>query len=309
MEVHSGEMRVFVTLADERHFGRTAERLHLTPSRVSQIVRGLESRLGGRLFDRTSRSVSLTPLGQRLLDRVRPAWEELEQGLEQARREAGGVTGILRIGMHLRVNGGPRLGEIIRAFEERYPTCRVDCLDIDPSRPELHFLRQGDADLLAIRLPVSDTEARIGPVLSCDARAVAVASHHPLAGKESVSLDELAGDRVCFIPGMRAELLDDLLPPRTPAGHALRRTAVRSTGEALTRTALGETVYLAANAVFDYVSHPGVVVVPVRGLPPSRTALAWLASSRAPAPAAFTEVASEILRTSDGRLATVDTRF
>ena len=295
MEVQPGEMRVFVTLADERHFGRTAARLHLTPSRVSQIVRGLEARLGGRLFDRTSRSVSITPVGQRLLDRVRPAWAELEQALEQARREAGGITGTMRIGMHLRVNGGTRLGEIIQAFEDRYPTCRVDCVDIDPGRSELDWLRRGDVDLVAIRLPVSDAEARLGPVLSTDERAVALAAGHRLAGQQSVSLDDLAGDRVCFIPGMRAELLDDLLPPRTPGGHALRRAAVRSTGEALTRTALGEAVYLAARALFDYVSHPGLVVRPVRDLPPTRTALAGLTSSRSPAAEAFTEVASAVL--------------
>ena len=286
---------MFIALAEERHFGRTGARLHLTPSRVSQVVRGLESRLGGRLFDRTSRSVSLTPLGRRLLDRVRPAWEDLEEALEQARREAGGIAGTLRIGMHLRVNGGPRLGEIIRAFEARHPACQVDCLDMDPGGPELDWLRQGDADLVAIRLPVSDPQACTGPVLSCDARAVAVAADHPLADEESVCLDDLAGDRVCFIPGMRAELLDDLLPPRTPGGHALRRAAVRSNGEALTRTALGETVYLATQAVFDYVSHPGLVMLPVRDLPPTRTALAWLAGNRIPAAAAFTEVASEVL--------------
>jgi DNA-binding transcriptional LysR family regulator len=57
------EIRAFLTLAEELHFGRTAERLELTPSRVSQTIRTLETRVGGRLFERTSRRVRLTTTG------------------------------------------------------------------------------------------------------------------------------------------------------------------------------------------------------------------------------------------------------
>jgi DNA-binding transcriptional LysR family regulator len=63
---------VFLTLAEELHFGRTAGRLKLTPSRVSQMLRTLEARVGGQLFVRTSRRVNLTPLGEQLLHRVGP---------------------------------------------------------------------------------------------------------------------------------------------------------------------------------------------------------------------------------------------
>jgi DNA-binding transcriptional LysR family regulator len=59
-EVELREIRTFLALADELHFGRTADRLHLTPSRVSQVLRSLEARVGGRLFERTSRTVRLT---------------------------------------------------------------------------------------------------------------------------------------------------------------------------------------------------------------------------------------------------------
>ncbi len=59
------ELRVFLTLAEELHFGRTAERLHVTPSRVSQILRELERKLGSQLVHRTSRHVELTALGER----------------------------------------------------------------------------------------------------------------------------------------------------------------------------------------------------------------------------------------------------
>jgi DNA-binding transcriptional LysR family regulator len=65
------ELEAFLTLAEELHFGRTAARLHVTTARISQTIRALELRVGERLFDRTSRRVSLRPVGQRLLDQLR----------------------------------------------------------------------------------------------------------------------------------------------------------------------------------------------------------------------------------------------
>jgi DNA-binding transcriptional LysR family regulator len=82
------DITVFLTLADELHFGRTAERLHLTSSRVSQIVRALESKLGSQLVYRTSRHVELTASGERFRERVLPAYERLMGVLEQTYDEA-----------------------------------------------------------------------------------------------------------------------------------------------------------------------------------------------------------------------------
>jgi DNA-binding transcriptional LysR family regulator len=60
------ELRAFLVAADELHFGRAAERLRISPSRVSQLVRGLETRVGAPLFERTTRRVELTPIGAHL---------------------------------------------------------------------------------------------------------------------------------------------------------------------------------------------------------------------------------------------------
>ncbi|GAB3874029.1 hypothetical protein GCM10027610_142150 [Dactylosporangium cerinum] len=65
------ELEAFLTLAEELHFGRTAVRLHVSTARISQAIRSLELRVGVRLFERTSRRVSLLPVGQQLLDDLR----------------------------------------------------------------------------------------------------------------------------------------------------------------------------------------------------------------------------------------------
>ena len=71
------EIRVFLTLAEELHFGRTAERLGITHSRVSQTIQTLEARVGAKLFDRTSRRVALTRLGEQLRAALSPVYREL----------------------------------------------------------------------------------------------------------------------------------------------------------------------------------------------------------------------------------------
>src|SRR5438105_5456882 len=123
------QVRTFLTLADELHYGRTAERLGVTSSRVSQSIRGFEALVGGRLFDRTSRRVRLTPLGEQLRRAMAPAYEALEAAFLAGREAATGVAGVLRIGMYSRGAAGPHLFDIISAFHERHPACRVELID------------------------------------------------------------------------------------------------------------------------------------------------------------------------------------
>src|SRR5262249_25086340 len=116
------EIEAFITLAEELHFTRTAEKLRLPQSRASRLIASLESRVGGTLFERTSRRVALTPLGKQLLDRVGPAYAELQDALRAARECARNTDGILRIGCPP-VVGGAALTLLVERFEARYPSC------------------------------------------------------------------------------------------------------------------------------------------------------------------------------------------
>jgi DNA-binding transcriptional LysR family regulator len=87
----------FLVLAEELHFGHTAKRLYLTQPRVSQAIRALEERIGGRLFERTSRRVNLTPLGERLCGELRPGYDRIQRAITIATDLARGVGGTLRI--------------------------------------------------------------------------------------------------------------------------------------------------------------------------------------------------------------------
>src|SRR5919201_5510973 len=91
-------LRAFLAVAEELHFGRAADRLRVTPSRVSQLVRALETIVGGPLFDRTSRRVALTPTGARLHERVAPACDAIHRAVDDLRTAIDGITGELRLG-------------------------------------------------------------------------------------------------------------------------------------------------------------------------------------------------------------------
>ena len=114
-DVELRELRIFLVLADELHFGRTAERLGISQPGVSEAVRVLESRLGVKVFDRTSRRVRLTPAGDRLKRSLVPALAALDQALADTSELSRAVRGLLRIGFVLTTEG-PALSRLHGGF-------------------------------------------------------------------------------------------------------------------------------------------------------------------------------------------------
>src|ERR671935_1612248 len=175
------DIRVFLTLAEELHFGHTAERLGLTPSRVSQILRELEAKLGARLVHRTSRRVQLTALGERFRYEVSEPATELGAILERTERAGSEGKAKLRIGTFSGPATGPHILRIVRAFNARHPDCVVDVQQLgQPERP-FETLERGEFDMLAMWLPVGHPELVVGPTLTKEPRVLAVSPDHPLA--------------------------------------------------------------------------------------------------------------------------------
>src|ERR1700756_3718676 len=100
-DIELRELRVFLVLADELHFGRTAERLGISHAGGSQAVRVLESRLGVKVFDRTSGRVRLTPAGEALKRDLEPALTAVDHALAGTSELTGAVRGLLRVGFVL----------------------------------------------------------------------------------------------------------------------------------------------------------------------------------------------------------------
>ncbi len=179
-------LRYFVAVADELHFGRAAERLHVAQPAVSQQIARLERELGVRLLDRSPRRVRLTAAGQRVLDAARGALAAAGQVRIAAQQ---GMTTV-RIGTAAGMTA--RLERGIDALRERAPEFDVVLVDL-PVEARLDALRQGELDLALIRGVRSVPGLEVLPTWSERLFAV-VSRHHPAAEQEAVGLAELADD-------------------------------------------------------------------------------------------------------------------
>jgi DNA-binding transcriptional LysR family regulator len=290
------ELRVFLIVAEELHFARAAELLRINRSRVSQIINALEIKLGGKLFERSSRRVSLTPLGERLLTGLSPAYEQLERVLSDTREAANGIAGVLRVGSYFAANLGPHWVRIVREFERYHPKCRVNFIETGIHRSYLEPLRAREVDMLAARLPLEQPDVATGPILSHERRLLMVASDDPLAAREAVSVDDFADRLIDYPETYPREMVDAFVPPVSPSGRRLRRIPTTTVEEVRLRVARGEMVHATVECLADLWRHPTTTFVPISDLAPSETALAWLKTNRSPKIDTFVRAGTAVLR-------------
>jgi DNA-binding transcriptional LysR family regulator len=294
------ELRIFLALAEELHFGRTAERLGISQPGVSEAVRVLESRLGVKVFDRTSRRVGLTPAGEELRRALVPALAALDQALSQVSELSRTVRGLLRVGF-VRTVEGPALSRLVAAFQERYPACEVRLAEVemfDAYRP----LRRGDVDVLCNWLAVDEPDLVAGAAFAHYQRALVVAAAHRLAGQRTVSVEDLAGEEVAILPSSTPPAVYDLLiPPRTPAGRPIRRTQpVQTINETLSLVARGRIVHPTSSTI-PMFNRDDLALIPIDDLPPLPLGLVWCASRENQRIRAFNDVARSMSAAAAGK--------
>ena len=302
-DVELQQIRVFLALADELHFGRAAARVGVSQSRVSQSVKSMETQLATRLFERTSRRVRLTAEGRRLHGELATAHAQLAGCLERVWQRARAVEGELRIASLSPSALGPHFHDIVGHFRRQHPDCQVAIDDRRYGAAAVAAVTDGTADLLVSWLPLTAPGLVRGPVLSREPRVLAVAQGHPLAAAGVVDVEQLADHQVAPLADMPVEVLDTLVPPQTPTGRPIRRT--RTTGtltEMISLVAQGETVHPTVPSLIRTLGPPSVITVPIRGLPPMRSALFWRRGTRDPRVAAFRRGTTDYLAGLRGRI-------
>ncbi|WP_199406761.1 LysR family transcriptional regulator [Chromobacterium sp. ATCC 53434] len=126
-------LRYFLTLADEGHFGRAAEKLHIVQPALSAQIRSLEEELGVTLFARSTRKVELSDAGRILLIEARRTVEQAERAKSVMRRAARGETGVVRIGFVGNAVAAGRLSDDLLAFHAAWPDVAVDLHEMAPA--------------------------------------------------------------------------------------------------------------------------------------------------------------------------------
>lgn len=292
------ELELFLVLCEELHFSRTAERLGLSQSRVSQVVRTLEAKVGGPLLVRTSRRVALTELGLTFRDEVAPRVEALRGGLEAVSRRATEVDGELRITLTSPITQGPCFTAIVRAFRRAAPGCTVTVRD-GTDEDAVRLLLEGEADVVASWLPVTGTDVEVGPELLNEERVLAVGRDHPLAGRSMATLDDVADHGVCAITFGSPDLVNAILPHETAAGRPIPRRPIpaKTIQELLALVALGEVVHPTVPSLQRHYAHPDVVYLPLPELPRLRSALLVRRRQTPQAARRFLAVARDVLAT------------
>jgi DNA-binding transcriptional LysR family regulator len=239
-------LRYFVAVAEEGHFGRAAERLHLTTPTLSQQVRALEREVGAPLLVRHSRGVRLTPAGEALRDAGRGVLEAADEALAAARQAAGLATGTLRLGL---LRGIPDwlLERLERLLAEAAPGYRAVPVS-GSTQDQVRMLAAGEIDLALLREPVALPAGTARLPLLTDELGVLVTRTHPLAGRGAVRPADLAGQELLWFPrelapGLHDEVLAtlrrlgaDVVVSESTVRFDQRRTGLRLRPDAFTLT-------------------------------------------------------------------------
>ncbi|MGW6710326.1 LysR family transcriptional regulator [Streptomyces sp. NPDC054956] len=267
------DIEIFLVLAEELHFGRTAERLMVSQARVSQAIRKQERRIGAALFERTSRTVRLTAVGRQLRDDLQPVYAGLHASVERARLTARGVTGRLRVGM-MPFNVVD-MYPYWKAFRSRHPQWELEIRQLTYVDP-FGRLRDDDMDVLVTWLPVEEPDFTVGPVLCTDPRILAVAADHELAHLTSARLEIFADFQHVVAPTMPDYWEDSYLPFHTPQGRSIERVGpVTNAEELINRVGMGEIIHSFPSHITRHWGMPNIHWIPVTDMPALSFALVW----------------------------------
>lgn len=293
MNIELRQLRYFVAVAEENHFGRAAVRLHMTQPPLSQTIQALEAMLGTPLFTRTKRSVALTPAGMALLPEARRLLYQASALPDLARRAASGEAGLLSLSFVSSADYSV-LPPLLREFRERYPQVQIDLREATTD-VQLEDLAQRRIDAGLLIPPLSDkakAEFDYLPVLSEPLILAAPQGIKALHGKNAVALKALADMPLIIFPRRIAPAFHDtILACFRNAGltpHIGQEAIQMQTIIGLVSAGMG--IALVPQSVSN-LKRPGVVYKPLLDKTPLvETGLAWRRDNASPVLRAFLEL-------------------
>ncbi|MFJ6894021.1 LysR family transcriptional regulator [Streptomyces hokutonensis] len=276
MDLDLRKLRYFVAVADQLHFGRAADELHIAQPVLSRQIRALEQDLGVSLFTRDRHGVELTDAGRQLLVDAGPLLASTHAVRRRVSAAAGGKRRLM-VGFR----AGVAVTPAARAFEDRHPDVIVDVQRIEGD-DQAAMLLDGRIDVGYVRLPIDEAGLRVTP-LYIEPRVAVLPAGHRLAGKEEVTEADLAGELLVWHGDPSTQ------PTKRPLPNA--GYPVRGVDETLEHVAAGRGISFLARSASVFYSHPDVVYVPIPDLAPDQVCLAVAASHASPVVADFVTAA------------------
>jgi DNA-binding transcriptional LysR family regulator len=280
-------LKYFIAVAEERHFGRAAARLHMAQPPLSQQIRQLEEQLGTPLFVRTTRKVDLTPAGQVLLDRGRVLLQELAVLESDVRQVGDGATGVLRVGF----TGTATyrlMPVIVQAARRTLPGLRIT-VQGEMLTPQMETaLEEGRLDAAVLRPPVHSSGIAL-KLLEQDQLVAALPADSPWAEKGTLDLSALAAEGFISYPGYSAvsNIFVDACRSAGFQPKVVQEAKETSTLLSLVAAGMGIALVPMTSRMFSF---QGVAFRPLRNPPPVDLAVAWMAGSETPLLRSFLEL-------------------
>jgi LysR family transcriptional regulator, benzoate and cis,cis-muconate-responsive activator of ben and cat genes len=277
--VETRELRYFVAVAEELHFGRAAERLGIAQPPLSRAIRQLERRLGVTLLERTNRTVTLTEAGSVLLREGRAALDAVAAADRRTRRAARTGPGLV-----LASKAGATselLSKLLDAYAAEPGAVTVDVLLCGPGEQE-RLLRDGRADVALLHLPFDSTAGFDTEELRTEGQVVVLPAGHPLTTEPHLRMADVAA-----LPGLPLPRWPDL-DGTYPDGPGPQ---VRDHVQLLQLIALGRASAVLPESVRIHL-HEGLATVPLLDAPMVTTVIAWPPHSRSQPLAALVRVAT-----------------
>jgi DNA-binding transcriptional LysR family regulator len=261
------KLRYFVAVAEELHFGRAAERLHVAQPVISRQIRALEDELNSQLFKRDRRRTELTAAGRQLLEDARPLLLDAD-ALRRRVERAGSGAGTFTVGFM----SGLIITPVVRQLSDAHPELTVDVLRTS-WLDQIDVIHDGRVDVGYVRLPIDKTGLQLIPMFT-EPRMVVLPASHRLAGNDSVSITELADDHLLQDPtavpewqAIASELRSRATPPPIPP--------LRTVEEKLEHVAAGNGFAIIPRSTALFYRRPDVAALPVDDISDNQVCLAW----------------------------------
>lgn len=293
-------LRYFLAVAEHRHFGRAADQLHIAQPPLSQQIKQLESELGVRLLERTTRRVELTIAGARFAARASDILAAVDQAPREARRIAGGLQGALVVGFT--GSASYRLmPQVARAVRAALPDVELELRGEMLTPAQVTALQDGRIDLAVLRPPVAG-DGIVIEALSSEPLVAALPDVHRLAARDRVAIEDLAGEPFVAYPGSGQSVVHEAVAAacREAGFTPTASIEVTETATLVSFVAAGVGVALVPESVMD-LAVTGVVYRPLTATPPRvELAAAWRADDDSPLPRNVRDVLQSLFSVPDG---------
>lgn len=296
MDAH--QLTAFLLVAEELHFGRAAERLHVAQPPLSRTIKQLERELGAQLFERSTRSVRLTSAGQALLDPARTVLDDLRAARRAVRAAGRGETGTVRVGF-----AGPSshllVGSLGRRVRELHPGIELRLQSTKYGPGALRAVIDGDLDLAIVRLE-SEPPGISSRVVAKEHFVLVTPDRHRLASQAVTTMHECRDEPFVALPGDPGSWVrDNFIRTAHEAGYVPNIVQIApDSWTAMALVAAGVGITFSLDSAVANVVQTGIAVVALHeGREPTYSRLVWREGDTNPALREVLDASEEVLPT------------